>query len=203
MSSKILVIGRIGQVGHELSRAVWPKGFAVEFVERPQFDLSRPGEARAIVIAARPQIVVNAAAYTAVDAAESDRDIAFAVNCDGPAILADTCRELGASLIHYSTDYVYDGRNLGTYGEDDPVAPLSVYGASKAEGDAAIRVRLDRHVIIRTSWVYSATGSASLMTSMALRPPLPTSRQRPLRSAPRLHPVKKTALAPSILPAAG
>lgn len=168
MKPKILVIGRIGQVGHELRHGCWPAGFAVNFVERPQFDFTRPAEARDAVVAARPDIVVNAAAYTAVDAAESDRDTAFAVNRDGPAAIAEACREIGAALVHFSTDYVYDGRKNGAYVETDPIAPLSVYGASKAEGDAAIASRLDRHVILRTSWVYSATGQNFVKTMLRL-----------------------------------
>ena len=168
MNTSILVLGRIGQVGHELARGRWPAGFAVEFVERPELDLTRPKEAQKIVAAARPDIVVNAAAYTAVDAAESDRDLAFAINRDGPAALADICREIGAALVHYSTDYVYDGKKAGAFVESDPVAPLSVYGASKAEGDAAIAARLDRHVILRTSWVYSATGHNFVKTMLRL-----------------------------------
>jgi dTDP-4-dehydrorhamnose reductase len=168
MNSKILVIGRIGQIGHELHRGRWPDGFAVDFAERPQLDLTRADAARDIVIAARPDIVVNAAAYTAVDTAESERDTAFAINRDGPGMLADACREIGAALIHYSTDYVYDGAKAGAYVETDPIAPLSVYGASKAEGDAAIAARLDRHVILRTSWVYSATGHNFVRTMLRL-----------------------------------
>jgi dTDP-4-dehydrorhamnose reductase len=168
MGSRILVIGRIGQVGHELARAAWPANLAPQFVEREQFDLAQPDAVRQAVAAIRPRIVINAAAYTAVDAAESDAAAAFAVNRDGPAALADSCREVGAALIHYSTDYVYDGAKPGPYREDDPIAPLSVYGASKAEGDAAIAQRLDRHVILRTSWVYSAIGHNFVRTMLRL-----------------------------------
>jgi dTDP-4-dehydrorhamnose reductase len=168
MISKVLVIGRIGQVAHELHRGAWPPTPAVSFVERPEIDFTRPEGVRAIVTAARPDIVVNAAAYTAVDAAETDRDTAFAVNRDGPATLAGICADLEAALVHYSTDYVYDGRKTGAYVEDDPINPLSVYGASKAEGDAAIAARLRRHVILRTSWVYSATGNNFVKTMLRL-----------------------------------
>ena len=168
MTNKILVIGRIGQIGHELLRSWWPAGFEVESIERPRLDLTRPQEARDIIAAARPRIVVNTAAYTAVDAAESDPDTAFAINRDGPAALAGACREIGAALVHFSTDYVYDGRKAGAYVETDPIAPLSVYGSSKAEGDAAIAERLDRHVILRTSWVYSATGQNFVKTMLRL-----------------------------------
>ena len=168
MNSRILVVGRTGQVADELWRGVWPTGATVDFLDRARLDLARPDQARDTVIAARPQIVVNAAAYTAVDAAEADRDVAFAVNRDGPAALADACRELGAALIHYSTDYVFDGAKTGAYVEDDPINPLSVYGASKAAGEAAIRARLDRHVIIRTSWVYSPIGRNFVKTMLRL-----------------------------------
>jgi dTDP-4-dehydrorhamnose reductase len=168
MNRKILVVGRTGQVAYELRRAVWPAGFAVDFLERPHIDLALPGEARDAVMSMRPEIVVNAAAYTAVDAAEAEKDLAFAVNRDGPAALADACGELDAALVHYSTDYVFDGSKTGAYVEDDPTCPLSVYGASKAEGDAAIRARLDRHVIIRTSWVYSPIGHNFVKTMLRL-----------------------------------
>jgi len=168
MNSKILVVGRVGQVGHELARAAWPGNVALEFVDRPQLDLAQPRDVGAVVAAAQPDIIVNAAAYTAVDAAESDPATAFAVNRDGPAALADACREIGAALVHYSTDYVYDGAKPGAYVEGDPVNPLGVYGASKAEGDAAIAARLDRHVILRTSWVYSAIGQNFVKTMLRL-----------------------------------
>ena len=168
MSIGILVIGRTGQVAHELTRGGWPADFVVDFVGRPEIDLGRPNEARNAVIEARPAIVVNAAAYTAVDAAQKNVEEAFAINRDGPAALAEACRDIGAPLIHYSTDYVFDGTKKGPYVEDDPINPFSVYGASKAAGDAAIRARLDRHVILRTSWVYSATGNNFVKTMLRL-----------------------------------
>jgi dTDP-4-dehydrorhamnose reductase len=168
MSSKVLIVGRSGQLAHELRRATWPAGFAPDFLDRTQLDLTRAAAARDVVTAARPQLVVNAAAYTAVDAAESDREAAFAVNRDGPAALADACREIGAALVHVSTDYVFDGSKSGPYTEDDPVNPLSVYGASKETGEAAIRARLDRHVILRTAWVYSPVGHNFVKTMLRL-----------------------------------
>ena len=168
MRSKILVIGRVGQVGHELARAPWPGRLAPEFVERDRLDLANPEVVRRVVAEVRPRIVINAAAYTAVDAAESDKAAAFAVNRDGPAALAEACAELGAALIHFSTDYVYDGGKSGAYVETDPIRPLSVYGASKAEGDAAIATGLDRHVILRTSWVYSPVGHNFVKTMLRL-----------------------------------
>jgi dTDP-4-dehydrorhamnose reductase len=168
MSSKILVIGGIGQVGHELARAPWPTGLAAEFVERDQLDLGHPAKVGPAIAAMWPRIVINAGAYTAVDQAEAERDAAFAVNRDGPAALAEACREIGAALIHFSTDYVFDGSKPSPYAEDDSVNPLSVYGASKAAGDAAIAERLDRHVILRTSWVYSAVGHNFVKTMLRL-----------------------------------
>jgi dTDP-4-dehydrorhamnose reductase len=166
--SKVLVIGRVGQVGHELARAAWPPTLAAEFVEREQIDLGQPAAVKPAVAAIRPRIVINAGAYTAVDQAESEREAAFAINRDGPAALAEACREIGAALIHFSTDYVFDGSKPGPYTEADPVNPLSVYGASKAAGDSAIAERLDRHVILRTSWVYSAVGHNFVKTMLRL-----------------------------------
>ena len=168
MTRKIMVIGRTGQVAHELKRGAWPADFVVDFLGRAELDLARSDAARNAVIAARPEIVVNAAAYTAVDAAETDRDAAFAVNRDAPAALAEACAEIGAVLVHYSTDYVFDGTKAGAYVEDDPINPLSIYGASKAEGEAAIRTRLDRHVILRTAWVYSPIGRNFVKTMLRL-----------------------------------
>ena len=168
MSSSILVIGRIGQVGHELARARWPAGLSAEFADRDQVDLARADEVRRLVEATRPRLVINAAAFTAVDEAQSKPEAAFAVNRDGPAALADACRSLGAAMIHFSTDYVFDGAKAGAYIEADSVNPLSVYGASKAAGDAAIAERLDRHVILRTSWVYSPVGHNFVKTMLRL-----------------------------------
>ena len=168
MQHRILVIGRIGQVGYELARSVWPAGSSVAFVERDELDLACANQVIRYVAAARPSVVVNAGAFTAVDEAESASDAAFAINRDGPAALAEACHEIGAVLIHFSTDYVFDGTKSGAYAEDDPVNPLSIYGASKAAGDAAIRERIERHVILRTSWVYSPVGKNFVKTMLRL-----------------------------------
>src|SRR6185312_12742216 len=164
----VFVVGATGQLAYELRRGVWPRGLVADFVERPRVDLAHPDAAAAVVAAARPQLVVNAAAYTAVDAVETDREMAFTVNRDAPAALAAVCRDIGAALIHVSTDYVFDGSKSGPYVEDDRISPLSVYGASKAAGEATIRERLDRHVIIRTAWLYSAVGHNFLRTMLRL-----------------------------------
>jgi dTDP-4-dehydrorhamnose reductase len=168
MDIRILVVGGAGQVGYELTRAAWPTGLTPEFVGRDRLDLAHTDAVKQTVRAIRPGIVINAAAFTAVDAAETNRDAAFAVNRDGPAALAEICQEIGAALIHYSTDYVYDGAKSGLYLEDDPISPMSVYGASKAAGDAAVAERLDRHVILRTSWVYAPIGHNFVKTMLRL-----------------------------------
>jgi dTDP-4-dehydrorhamnose reductase len=155
-------------VAYELQRARWPQGLVPAFLGREALDLAQAERARLRVAERRPLIVINAAAYTAVDTAERERDQAFAVNRDGPAALAEACAEIAASLIQLSTDYVFDGTKHGAYEEDDPVHPLSVYGESKAAGEAAIRERLDRHVIIRTAWVYCPIGRNFVRTMLRL-----------------------------------
>jgi len=165
---RVLIIGRTGQVAHELQRARWPQGLEPTFLGRNALDLARAEEARLRVAEHRPSVVINAAAYTAVDAAEREREQAFAVNRDGPAALAESCAKTAASLIQLSTDYVFDGLKRGAYEEDDPVHPLSAYGESKAAGEDAVRARLDRHIIIRTAWVYCPIGRNFVRTMLRL-----------------------------------
>ncbi len=135
---RILVAGSRGQVGHALMQARWPAGFVVRGMARPDLDLERPETIEA-AFAAPCDVVVNAAAYTAVDKAESEPKRAFAVNRDGARLLAEAAARRGAALISLSTDYVFDGTGTRPYVEDDPIAPLNVYGRSKAEGEAAQR----------------------------------------------------------------
>ncbi|HEY8017263.1 MAG TPA: NAD(P)-dependent oxidoreductase, partial [Dongiaceae bacterium] len=151
----ILVIGRAGQLATALAEADWPADVAVTCRGREGIDLARPAAAVKAVIAEQPDLVINAAAYTAVDKAESEPELAFAVNRDGPAALAEACQAIGAPLIHVSTDYVFDGSKRGAYVEEDPINPASVYGASKEAGESAVRARLPAHVIIRSSWIYA------------------------------------------------
>jgi len=165
---RVLVIGRTGQVAHELQRARWPRELKPTFLGRDALDLARAEEARLRVAEYRPKVVINAAAYTAVDAAEREREQAFAANRDGPAALAEACAKTAASLIQLSTDYVFDGLKRGAYEEDDPVHPLSAYGESKAAGEDAVRARLDRHIIIRTAWVYCPIGRNFVRTMLRL-----------------------------------
>lgn len=164
----VLVVGETGQLARELARAAWAPGVEVTFAGRDIIDLARPETATAVVAAMKPGVVVNAAAYTAVDKAESEADQAFLVNRDGPAALARAAAAVGAPVIHVSTDYVFDGTKDGAYTEDDPVAPVSVYGRSKEAGERAVREAAERHVILRTAWVYSPFGNNFVKTMLRL-----------------------------------
>lgn len=169
---KILLLGKNGQVGWELQRALAPLGevVALDF-DSPaplRADFSRPESLAATVRAVAPQIIVNAAAHTAVDKAEGEPDFARALNAAAPAVLAREAAALGAWLMHYSTDYVFDGSGSTPWTEDSPTGPLSVYGATKLEGEEAIRASGCRHLIFRTSWVYAARGGNFAKTMLKL-----------------------------------
>src|SRR6266700_3823093 len=155
---KLLVLGAGGQVGHELCRLAWPAGYSIAAFERDRVDIAEREKVFAAVARERPDLVINAAAYTAVDRAESEPDIAWASNCSGPANLAAACHDAAIPLIHLSTDYVFNGSKSGAYREDDPVEPLGVYGKSKEAGDQAVRGAMAQHVILRAALVYSAHG---------------------------------------------
>lgn len=164
----LLILGNRGQVGSALAAYPWPAACRVAGFSSQDFDICDATRAEMVLGAARPAVVINCAAYTAVDRAESEAERAFAVNRDGPAVLAAACRDAGAVLLHLSTDYVFGGDRAEPYGEADPVAPEGVYARSKAEGEAAIRVVGGRHVILRLSWIFSATGSNFLRTMLRL-----------------------------------
>lgn len=164
---RVLVVGA-GQLGTELMRLSWPGGVTVTQHDQDTLDITDRAAVLAAVRDLRPELVVNAAAYTAVDKAESDADTAFAVNRDGPAHLAAACAETGAALVHVSTDYVFDGGKTGAYAETDPVAPLGVYGVSKEAGERAVRETLPRSLILRTAWVFSAHGHNFVKTMLRL-----------------------------------
>ena len=164
---KILLTGSNGQVGWELQRTLAPLGEVIA-PSREQFDLSRPETLRKTILSIKPHWIVNSGAYTAVDKAEHERDLAFAVNAEAPRILAETCAELGAALVHYSTDYVFDGIGRVPFDEEALIKPLNVYGASKAAGEAAIRSTLSEHLIFRTSWIYGQRGTNFFLTMQRL-----------------------------------
>ena len=164
---KILLIGQGGQVGFELRRALAPLGEVVG-VDYPDIDLADSGSIRHWIKETAPDTIVNAAAYTAVDKAEAERDLAYAINARAPAIIGDVARTVRARVIHYSTDYVYDGSRKTPYREDSPTQPLSVYGSTKRDGDAALMASGAAHFIFRTSWVFGAHGGNFVKTILRL-----------------------------------
>ncbi|MFN5098975.1 MAG: dTDP-4-dehydrorhamnose reductase [Burkholderiaceae bacterium] len=164
---RILVLGRSGQVGTALTQSLQGLGELIA-LDRAQLDLTNPDAIRTTLREMQPQIVINAAAYTAVDAAESDQAMAFQINAIAPRVMAEESERLGAALIHYSTDYVFDGGKQGAWIEDDATAPLSVYGHSKLAGEQAITDVGGTHLILRTSWVYGLHGKNFLLTMLKL-----------------------------------
>src|ERR1035441_9760920 len=165
--TRILVFGRSGQVGWELRHKLACLG-QVTAVDYPEIDFTRPDSIRQAVRAAAPAVIVNAAAYTAVDKAESEPELAAAINSTAPGILAEEAKRLGSILVHYSTDYVFDGAKQGPYVETDAPNPLNVYGRTKLAGDQAIQAVGGDYLIFRTSWVYGARGSNFLLTMLRL-----------------------------------
>ena len=174
--TRLLLVGANGQVGRELRRSLARLGEVVAATRDGRLD---EDACRAVDLADRqalihlvretaPSAVVNAAAYTAVDRAESEREVAFQANAEAPGALAHACAGLGIPFVHYSTDYVFDGEGTRPYREDDPVAPLGVYGASKLAGEQAVRDAGGRHLIFRTAWVYAAHGHNFLRTMLRL-----------------------------------
>ncbi|MFL6959314.1 dTDP-4-dehydrorhamnose reductase [Nocardiopsis yanglingensis] len=171
----ILVFGGNGQVGQELLRALAPLGKVVATTRSGVLpdgsacetaDFSQPDSLPALLDRLQPSIVVNAAAYTAVDRAEQEVDAAFAANAQAPGVIARWCAAHGVPFVHYSTDYVFDGQGTAPYREDEPTAPLGVYGTSKRDGEDAVRAAAGRHLIFRTAWVYASHGANFLRTML-------------------------------------
>src|SRR5216683_981153 len=160
---KILVVGRNGQISRDL-QTLLPSIGSVDCVGRPEVDLTQPDNVRQAIRDRRPDVLINAAAYTAVDQAESEPEQAMKINAEAPAIMAEEAKRLGSLFISYSSDYVFDGQKAGPYTEEDEPNPLSVYGASKLAGDRAIQAIDGSHLIFRTSWVYSVNGKNFLKT---------------------------------------
>lgn len=173
MTGKILLLGNTGQLGWELQRTLAPLGEVIG-LDYPAINLSLPDSIRETVQQVQPQVIVNATAYTAVDRAESEPELAMAINSAAPGFLAEAAKKLGASLIHYSTDYVFDGSQGRAYVETDAPNPLGVYGSSKLAGEKAIREVGGSYLILRTSWVYSVR-RPSFVTKV-----LEWSRQQPV-----------------------
>ena len=164
----IAIIGSNGQLGWELLRRAEHRGREALALDLPEIDIIQPASIKDNLSSKNLSLVINAAAYTAVDRAESEPDQAYAVNRDGPANLADYCQQSALPLIHISTDYVYDGSKAGSYCEDDAVAPLGVYGQSKEAGESEVRRRIQAHLIIRTAWLYGVHGHNFVNTMLRL-----------------------------------
>ena len=167
-TKSIAVIGTTGQLAEALQRLAADRGTPLIAAGRPQVDLTLASSIEAVLDQTRPSLVINAAAYTAVDKAEDDKEAAFALNAQGPGTLAELCAKAAIPLIHVSTDYVFDGAGNTPYGVTDETRPQSVYGASKAAGEAAVRAAHPRHAIVRTAWVYGSSGGNFVKTMLRL-----------------------------------
>lgn len=164
---KILLTGKNGQVGFELQRSLAPLGTVVA-VDASDADLADAGAVRQLIRSVKPNVIVNPAAYTAVDKAESQSDLAYAINAVAPGVIGEEAERLQALVVHYSTDYVFDGHRVGAYLETDATDPQSVYGLSKREGERALQEATTRHLILRTSWVVGAHGHNFARTMLRL-----------------------------------
>jgi dTDP-4-dehydrorhamnose reductase len=164
----ILITGARGQLGTELICQGPKSGFSVFPVNRPEVDITNPEPVRAAIRDTGASLVINCAAYTQVDMAESQDMLAFKINILGPAILAHVCSDVKIPLIHISTDFVFDGSKRSPYLETDPISPMSVYGKSKAVGEAAVERILSRHIILRTAWLYALQGQNFVRTILRL-----------------------------------
>jgi dTDP-4-dehydrorhamnose reductase len=165
---RVLVFGAGGQVGREVCRASWPASFKPIPLDRNAADIPKAAVVSAVIGRKRPDLVINLAAYTAVDRAEGEPEAAWAVNCVGAAHIAAVCGEVETPLVHLSTDYVFDGRKRKPYREEDAVNPLNVYGRSKEAGERAVRAAAPHHIILRTAWVYGAYGANFVKTMLRL-----------------------------------
>ena len=163
--TKILLTGITGQVGQELPKTLTNLGEVVG-VSRQEFDLSQSEQIKQKIAEIKPNIIVNAGAYTAVDKAEEDSKLAIAINADAPKAIAISANDIGATVVHISTDYVFNGKNHTPYLETDTTDPLGVYGNSKLQGEIGIRENCDRHIILRTAWVYGARGHGNFVKTM-------------------------------------
>jgi dTDP-4-dehydrorhamnose reductase len=164
---RFLILGATGQLGYDLQQSFSGLG-SITAADRNSVDLARPDQIRALLQRIQPEVVLNAAAYTAVDRAESERELAFAINAEAPRVLAEEAAKINALLVHYSTDYVFDGAKPAPWIEADAPNPLNAYGASKLAGERAVQDAGGKHLIFRTSWVYSPRGQNFLLTMLRL-----------------------------------
>ncbi|MGH9682794.1 MAG: dTDP-4-dehydrorhamnose reductase [Candidatus Acidiferrales bacterium] len=167
MKPKILLVGKNGQVGADLATLLPAIGQLVT-PGRQQLNLANPAEIRRVIQQVQPRLIVNAAAYTAVDKAETEESLARAINADAPAVMAEEAKKIGAALVHYSTDYVFDGTKTSPYEEDDATGPINVYGSTKLAGERAVQSSGVPCLVLRTSWVYSTRGSNFLLAILRL-----------------------------------
>ncbi len=165
---KILITGAQGQVGKELVHIAIKREYNVIAAGRAELDITQKNNAEVYINNLQPDLVINAAAYTAVDKAEEEQDLAYAINRDGAENIAAACKKLNIPLFHISTDYVFDGSKLEPYSENDPVSPLGIYGISKWHGEEAIRQHLPHHLILRVAWVFGAQGNNFVKTMLRL-----------------------------------
>ena len=165
---KILITGAQGQVGKELAKVAAEKNFKVIAASRAELDITQRQNVEQYIVQTQPDIVINAAAHTAVDKAETEKDLAFAINYDGASNIALSCEKQNIPLLHISTDYVFDGTNSKAYIETDTVSPLGIYGESKWQGEEAIRQTLNEHLILRVAWVFGAQGNNFVKTMLRL-----------------------------------
>ncbi len=163
--TKILLTGITGQVGQELQQTLTSLGEVVG-VSRQELDLSQPAQIKQQIVEIKPDVIVNAAAYTAVDKSESESELAMAINGTAPKAIAIAAQDIGATLVHISTDYVFNGQNHTPYLETDQTEPLGVYGQSKLKGEEGVRSNCDRHIILRTAWVYGSRGHGNFVKTM-------------------------------------
>lgn len=166
MRNSILVIGNTGQLGQELTKNLSTSPYKITSVGRAEFDLTQPEEIVKFITKTKPELIINCAAYTAVDKAEQESEVAYLVNSNAPGAMAQAAQEIGAFFLHVSTDYVFDGKQGYPYSEEDETNPVGVYGKSKLAGEQAIKAVCDRYIILRTAWVYGNYGKGNFVKTM-------------------------------------